>query len=82
MSDRLKFALITVVFLVAYFLPLQHPRVQSALGDMFLMRQDYARKHEEPERPSAAAVRQTRWRAVNPRPFNCARINERDKQRQ
>jgi uncharacterized membrane protein YraQ (UPF0718 family) len=41
----MKFLLITAVFLAAYFLPLQHPRVQSALTDMFLMLQDYARKH-------------------------------------
>ena len=45
MSDRLKLGLITVVFLIAYFLPLQHPRVQSAIRDMFLMLQDYAQKH-------------------------------------
>ncbi len=45
MSDRTKFALIVAVFLVAYFIPLQHPRVQSAVWDMFLMLQDYAQKH-------------------------------------
>ncbi len=45
MSDRTKFALIVAVFLVAYFIPLQHPRVQSAIQDMLLMLQDYAQKH-------------------------------------
>lgn len=45
MSDRQKFVLIVAVFLAAYFIPLQHPRVQSAIGDMFLMLQDYARAH-------------------------------------
>jgi uncharacterized membrane protein YraQ (UPF0718 family) len=45
MSDRAKFVLILVVFLVAYLAPLQHPRVQSALSDMFAMLQDYAQKH-------------------------------------
>ena len=45
MSDRSKFLLIVAVFLAAYFVPLQHPRVQSALADMFLMLQDYAQKH-------------------------------------
>lgn len=45
MSDRMKLALITIVFLVAYFIPLQHPRVQSAIRDMFVMLQDYAQKH-------------------------------------
>ncbi len=45
MFDRMKFLTIVAVFLIAYFLPLQHPRVQSALADMFLMLQDYAQKH-------------------------------------
>ncbi|MGD9496388.1 MAG: permease [Armatimonadota bacterium] len=45
MSDRAKLSLITVVFLAAYFIPLQHPRVQSAIADMFVMLQDYAQKH-------------------------------------
>ncbi|NPV49344.1 MAG: permease [Armatimonadetes bacterium] len=45
MSDRAKFLTIVGVFLVAYFIPLQHPRVQSAIWDMFLMLQDYAQKH-------------------------------------
>jgi len=45
MSDRMKFILIVTVFLAAYFIPVQHPRVQSAITDMFLMVQDYAQKH-------------------------------------
>lgn len=45
MSDRTKFILIVGVFLAAYFIPLQHPRVQTALWDMFAMLQDYAQKH-------------------------------------
>ena len=45
LSDRARLLLITVVFLVAYFIPLQHPRVQSAIADMFVMMQDYAREH-------------------------------------
>ena len=45
MSNKAKLLLITVVFLVAYFIPLQHPRVQSAIADMFVMMQDYAQKH-------------------------------------
>lgn len=45
MSDRAKFIVITSVFLAAYFIPLGHPRVQSAIWDMFLMLQDYAQKH-------------------------------------
>jgi len=44
-SDRAKFIIILAVFLACYFIPLQHPRVQSAIGDMFLMLQDYAQKH-------------------------------------
>ena len=45
MSERTKFLLIVAVFLAAYLVPLQHPRVQSAITDMFLMLQDYAQKH-------------------------------------
>ena len=45
MSERAKFILIAAVFLAAYFIPLQHPRVQSALWDMLVMLQDYAQKH-------------------------------------
>jgi len=45
MSERTKFLLVAAVFLAAYFIPLQDPRTQSAIADMFLMLQDYARKH-------------------------------------
>mgnify|MGYP002683797267 CR=1 FL=1 len=45
MSDRAKFSLIAGVFLAAYFVPLQHPRVRTAIWDMFVMLQDYAQKH-------------------------------------
>lgn len=45
MSDRAKLALMTGVFLVAYYLPLHHPRVQTAIQDMLYMLQDYAQKH-------------------------------------
>jgi len=45
MSELKKLLLFVCVFLLAYFLPLQHPRVHSAIWDMFLMLQDYAQKH-------------------------------------
>lgn len=45
MSSRAKLATYIAVFLVAYLAPLQHPRVRSALWDMWLMLQDYAREH-------------------------------------
>ena len=45
MSNRTKLVLYAVVFLFVYMIPLQHPRVQTALWDMWLMLQDYAREH-------------------------------------
>lgn len=45
MSERAKFLIIVGVFLGAYFIPLQNPRVQSAIVDMLAMLQDYAQKH-------------------------------------
>jgi uncharacterized membrane protein YraQ (UPF0718 family) len=45
MSSRQKLALYIAVFLAAYLIPLQHPRVQTALWDMWVMLQDYARAH-------------------------------------
>ena len=45
MSERQKFGLIVLVFLLAYFVPVQLPQVQSAVGESLLMLQDYARKH-------------------------------------
>ncbi|MGC9320011.1 MAG: permease, partial [Armatimonadota bacterium] len=45
MSNRQKLALYVAVFLAAYFIPLHNPRVQTALWDMWVMLQDYAREH-------------------------------------
>jgi hypothetical protein len=46
LRDNWKKLLIFVgVFLVAYFLPMQHPRVKSAILDAFAMVSDYAQKH-------------------------------------
>ena len=45
MSERQKFLWIVVLFLVAYFMPVAHPRVQSALVESFTMLNDYAREH-------------------------------------
>lgn len=45
MSNRQKLALYVAVFLAAYLIPLQNPRVQTALWDMWVMLQDYARAH-------------------------------------
>lgn len=45
MSSRTKLVLFVAVFLAAYLIPLQHPRVQTALWDMWVMLQDYAREH-------------------------------------
>lgn len=40
-----KLLLFVVVFLVAYYIPLKHPRVQGAILEAFYMLQDYAQKH-------------------------------------
>jgi uncharacterized membrane protein YraQ (UPF0718 family) len=40
-----RLLLFVAVFLAAYFLPVQHTRVQSAILDAFVMLNDYARKH-------------------------------------
>lgn len=45
MSERNKFILVAVIFLAAFYLPLGHPRVQSAILEAFFMLQDYAREH-------------------------------------
>jgi hypothetical protein len=45
MSERKIFLLIIGVFLAAYYLPVEHPRVQSAILESFFMLQDYARAH-------------------------------------
>jgi len=40
-----KLLLFVAVFLAAYFLPVHHARVQSAILDAFVMLNDYAQKH-------------------------------------
>lgn len=45
MTERNKFLLIVGVFLAAYFVPVDHARVQSAILESFFMLQDYARAH-------------------------------------
>lgn len=45
MSERQTFFWIIAVFLVAYFVPINHPRVQGALIESFTMLHDYAREH-------------------------------------
>ncbi|MBC7320063.1 permease, partial [bacterium] len=46
MKRNLKiFAWIAGIFLLAYFVPFSHPKVQRALSEAFLMLQEYAREH-------------------------------------
>ncbi|HOV80060.1 MAG TPA: permease [Bacillota bacterium] len=45
MKERDKLLIMLVIFLLAFFLPLQNPRVQSAILEAFYMLQDYAQKH-------------------------------------
>ncbi len=45
MKERTKFLIILGAFLLFYFLPFEHSRVQNALLEGFLMLQDYARRH-------------------------------------
>ncbi|GAB4352895.1 MAG: permease [Candidatus Abyssubacteria bacterium] len=45
MKERTKLILIISVFLIAYFLPVSHPRFQSALVEAFHMTREYAREH-------------------------------------
>ena len=45
MKERDKFLLIAAVFLAAFYIPLQTPRVQTAILEAFFMLQDYAQKH-------------------------------------
>ncbi len=45
MKERTKFFIILAAFLLFYFLPVEHARVQGALLEGFLMLQDYARLH-------------------------------------
>lgn len=45
MSDLKKFWLILGVFLTAYFMPIDSPRLQGALMESFAMLHEYAREH-------------------------------------
>ena len=45
MSERNKLLLMVVVFLSAYYLPIENSRVQGALVEAFTMLKDYAREH-------------------------------------
>ena len=45
MKERTKLILIVAAFGVAYFLPVAHPRFQSALVEAFYMAKEYARQH-------------------------------------
>ncbi|ACX53016.1 putative permease [Ammonifex degensii KC4] len=45
LSERQKFVLLVAAFVAAYFLPLENPRLQSALLEAFYMLHDYAREH-------------------------------------
>ncbi|MEW6487542.1 MAG: permease [Thermodesulfobacteriota bacterium] len=45
MKERDKLLLIVGVFLAAYYVPVEHARVQSAILESFFMLQDYARAH-------------------------------------
>ena len=45
MKERSKLVLIVGVFLAAYYVPVDHVRVQSAILESFVMLQDYARAH-------------------------------------
>ncbi|HBC31104.1 MAG TPA: hypothetical protein DC024_07670 [Clostridiales bacterium] len=45
MSDKKKFGIIVVVFLLVYFMPIESPELQGAIMASFAMLKDYARKH-------------------------------------
>jgi len=45
LKERDKFLLMLGIFLVAFYIPLHNPRVQSAILEAFYMLQDYAQKH-------------------------------------
>ncbi|UCE18922.1 MAG: permease [Gemmatimonadota bacterium] len=45
MRERTKLALFLIVFAVAYFLPIQSVRVQSAIVEAFHLLREYAREH-------------------------------------
>ena len=45
MSERWKLVLLVGVFLLAFFLPIESPRMQGALLEGFWLLKDYARQH-------------------------------------
>jgi uncharacterized protein len=45
MKDRYKLLIALGIFALAYFIPFEHARVQTAVLDSFRMLQDYAQKH-------------------------------------
>ena len=45
MSERWKLILLLGAFLLAFFLPIETPRVQGALLEGFFLLKDYAREH-------------------------------------
>lgn len=45
MSERKKLGLIVGAFIVAYFLPVEHPRFQSSVVEAFYMAKEYAQEH-------------------------------------
>lgn len=45
MKERTKLLLLVAVFVVAYFLPVAHPRFQSSVVEAFYMTKEYAREH-------------------------------------
>jgi len=45
MKERTKLLLIVVVFLMVYYIPFSHARVQTAILEAFYMLQEYARLH-------------------------------------
>ena len=45
MSERWKLVLLVGVFALAFFLPIETPRMQGALLEGFWLLKDYARQH-------------------------------------
>lgn len=45
MTERNKLFLMIAIFLTIFYIPLSHPRVQSAILESFYMLQDYAQNH-------------------------------------
>jgi uncharacterized protein len=45
MSDTKKFLIIVSAFLLAYFIPFGHERIQASVLESFFMLQEYARQH-------------------------------------